>query len=198
MSYEYILITYLRLKKETNDAKVVRKLLDNVNYEIIKLLEKSQRPFYVGELKEHLDAIEMSRSKPTLIRRLKDLEDMGWIKRVIHGSYEHTQWEPYSPTFYRQLLQYREIIIDTVTNLKAEAMVAQVVPEAEKTYHNLRSYQLEVPSERKTEKIKKTEQRLRELLDLLFKDFDKLDGLSKKRMFKWAYESEYFENLPYS
>ncbi|WP_162858729.1 hypothetical protein [Candidatus Nitrosotenuis aquarius] len=173
-------------------------LLDGINYEIVKILESSQQPFYVGELKERLDAIGMSRSKPTLIRRLKDLEDMGWIKRVVHGSYEHVKWEPYSPRFYQRLLQHREIIIDTVTNLKAEAMVAQIVPEAEKTYHNLRSYKLEDPSERKTEKIKKTEQRLRELLGWLLRDFDKLDELSKMRMFKWAYESKYFENLTYS
>lgn len=182
----------------SDNAKVVSKLLDSINYEIIKLLEKKQQPFYVGELKDRLDTIGIVRSKPTLIRRLKDLEDMGWIKRIAHGSYEHTKWEPYSPRFYRQILQYREIIIDTVTNLKAEAMVAQVVPEAEKTYHNLRSYKLEDPSERKTEKIKKTEQRLRELLGWLLRDFDKLDELSKMRMFKWAYESKYFENLPYS
>lgn len=183
---------------EIDDARLVSMLLDVINYEIVKILESSQQPFYVGELKEHLDAIGIVRSKPTLIRRLKDLEDIGWIKRVVHGSYEHAKWEPYSARFYQRLLQHRETIINTISTLKTDIMVAQVVPEAEKTYHNLRSYKLEDPSERKIEKIKKTEHRLRELLDWLLRDFDKLDELSKMRMFKWAYESKYFENLPYS
>ena len=183
---------------ETDDTKIVTKLLDNLNYEIIKILESSQQPFYVGELKERLDAIGISRSKPTLIRRLKDLEDMGWIKRVVHGSYEHAKWEPYSSRFYQRLLQHRETVIGTVTTLKTDVMVAQVVPEAESTYYSLVSAKLEDPSERKMEKIKKIENRLRELLGWLLKDFDKLDELSKMRMFKWAYESKYFENLPYS
>lgn len=183
---------------ESDDSKVVTKLLDNINYEIIKLLEKNQQPFYVGQLKEHLDTIGMIRSKPTLIRRLKGLEDAGWIKRIVHGSYEHVKWEPYSARFYQRLLQHRETIINTISTLKTDIMVAQVVPEAEKTYHNLRSYKLEDPSARKIEKIKKTEHRLREILGWLLRDFDKLDELSKMRMFKWAYESKYFENLPYS
>jgi hypothetical protein len=181
---------------EIDDARVVGMLLDGINYEIVKILESSQQPFYVGELKERLDAIGMSRSKPTLIRRLKDLEDIGWVKRVVHGSYEHVKWEPYSPRFYQRLLQHRETIIGTVTTLKTDVVVAQVVPEAERTYNNLVYEKLKTDS--KTEKIKKTEHRLRELLGWLLRDFDKLDELSKMRMFKWAYESKYFENLPYS
>lgn len=183
---------------ETDDTKIVTKLLDNLNYEIIKILESSQQPFYVGQLKERLDIIGMSRSKPTLIRRLKDLEDIGWIKRVIHGSYEHAKWEPYSPRFYQQLLQHRETIISTVTNLKADIIVAQIVPEAERTYQKIIVAEIGDKSERKREKIRLEETKLRELIDWLLRDFDKLDELTKMRMFRWAYKSKYFENLPYS
>lgn len=183
---------------EIDDARLVSMLLDVINYEIVKIIESSQQPFYVGELKEHLDAIGIVRSKPTLIRRLKDLEDIGWIKRVVHGSYEHAKWEPYSSRFYQQLLQHRETIISMVTNLKADIIVAQIVPEAERTYQKIIVAGLGDKSERKNEKIRLEEIKLRELIGWLLRDFDKLDELTKMRMFRWAYKSKYFENLPYS
>lgn len=183
---------------EIDDARLVSMLLDVINYEIVKIIESSQQPFYVGELKEHLDAIGIVRSKPTLIRRLKDLEDIGWIKRVVHGSYEHAKWEPYSSRFYHQLLQHRETITGTVTNLKADIMVAQVVPEAERTYQKIIVAGLEDDSKTKEKKIRIEETRLREQIGWLIRDFDKLDELTKMRMFRWAYKSKYFENLPYT
>lgn len=183
---------------EQADAKIVSKLLDNTNYEIIKLLESKQQPFYVGELKSYLERINIAKSKPTLDRRLKNLESMGWIKRAVHGSYEHARWEPYSATFYQHLLQHRQSIIDTIDNLKEDVVIAQVLPEAEKAYQSIVVLRFGEGSERRNEKIRAEEGRLRELVGWLLRDFDKLDDMSKMKMFRWAHKSKYFENLPYT
>ena len=183
---------------EPADAKIVSKLLDNTNYEIIKILKNSQHPFYVGELKSQLEKVNITKSKPTLDRRLKELESIGWVKRAIHGSYEHAKWEPYSATFYQHLLQHRQAITNTVASLKSDVMVAQVVPEAERTYQWLVVADFKDDFKAKKAKIEKEEVKLREQIGWLLMDFDKLDELTKMRMFRWAYKSKYFENLPYS
>lgn len=184
---------------EPADAKIVSKLLDNTNYEIIKILKDSQHPFYVGELKSQLEKVNITKSKPTLDRRLKELESIGWVKRAIHGSYEHTKWEPYSATFYQHLLQHRKSVIDTVDRLKEDVVVAQVLPEAEKMYQAIVVKEIgDDLSVGKRKKIEEYKGRLRELIGWLLRDFDKLDDMSKMRMFRWAEKSKYFEKLPYS
>lgn len=186
------------MEEHPDDARLARKLLDNVNYEIVKVLEKNQQPFYVGELKTHLERIKITKSKPALDRRLKDLESIGWIKRAAHGSYEHTKWEPYSAMFYQHLLQHRKSIIDTIKILKEDVVVAQVLPEAERTYQSIVVLGFGEKSERRYEKIKAEEGKLRELVGWLLRDFDKLDEMSKMKMFRWANKAKYFENLAYT